>query len=123
MAALPEEGRIATATTSAVPLGLYARSALESLGLWPALQSALIEVDSAAAAARLVALSEAPFGLLYATDAQALGLPVRSEIPLEATGPISYPLAAVTRQGAPFVEWVLSPAGRAPFLEAGFTDG
>ena len=53
-------GRIATGLTSAVPAGIYAKAALQSLDLWDELSPNLAEVDNVRAALALVARGEAP---------------------------------------------------------------
>ncbi len=65
------DGRLAMGYTTAVPAGVYGRQALENLDLWDAVKDRLAEVDSVRAALTLVVRGEVPFGVVYATDAQA----------------------------------------------------
>ena len=47
------EGRIALALTNSVPAGIYARAALEALGLWEPLAALIVETDNVRAALTL----------------------------------------------------------------------
>ncbi len=74
LANLPEligGDRIVMGFTNAVPAGIYAKAALASLGHWDTLADNTVEVDNVRAALTLVARAEVPFGITYATDAQA----------------------------------------------------
>ena len=65
LAALLGDGRLAVALTDAVPAGIYARAALTSLRLWEQAAPRLAQTDNVRAALRLVALGEAPYGIVY----------------------------------------------------------
>ncbi|SLN30136.1 Molybdate-binding periplasmic protein precursor [Falsiruegeria litorea R37] len=117
--------RLAVALTRAVPAGIYAREALTHLGLWNDLQHKLAQADNVTAALRLVALGEAPLGIVYATDATAndqvelLGL-----FPDGSHSPIVYPVA-LTREGdspeaRAFLEHLSSPQASDTFQTHGF---
>lgn len=71
LAALGEEGRLAVAMVDAVPAGIYAREAMESLGTWDALRNHLAQSDNVRSALFFVARGEAPLGIVYASDAVA----------------------------------------------------
>lgn len=91
------EARLALALTEAVPAGIYARAALESLDLWEALSPNVVEADNVRAALALVALRAVEFGFVYATDAMAdPRVSVLAEVPADTHPPISYPVAQVT---------------------------
>ncbi len=64
-------GRLALALVNAVPAGIYAREALTTLGIWESVEDKIAQTDNARAALRLVAIGEAPFGIVYTTDANA----------------------------------------------------
>lgn len=65
------DARLAMALVDAVPAGIYAKAALSSLGLWDRLSDQVVQTDSVRSALALVAVGEAPFGVVYATDALA----------------------------------------------------
>ncbi len=64
-------GRLAVGNVDAVPAGLYAKAALQKLGMWPQVASKLAQAESVRAALLLVSRGEAPFGIVYRTDAAA----------------------------------------------------
>ena len=55
---------------SAVPVGKYAKAALEKLGAWAAAEPKLAMAENVRAALALVARGEAPLGIVYETDAK-----------------------------------------------------
>lgn len=77
-----------------VPAGIYARQALESLGLWAELEHRLARADNVRAALALVARGEAPLGIVYATDATiAPDVTILATFPEDSHRPIRYPFA------------------------------
>jgi len=100
LADLPErlgDRPFAMALVSAVPAGLYGKQALQSLGLWNALAPRVVQASNARAALALVAIGEAPYGLVYATDAKAEPrVQVVAQIPTTSHEAIRYPVAALT---------------------------
>ena len=70
LAKLAGDGRIATGDVRAVPVGLYAKAALEKLGVWASVEPKMAMTDNVRAALVLVARGEAPLGIVYATDAK-----------------------------------------------------
>lgn len=92
-------GRLATGDPAHVPVGRYARAALEWMGQWPAIAPRLARADNVRAALLLVERGEAPLGIVYATDAAASrGVRVLGSFPAESHPPITYPFA-LTRLG------------------------
>lgn len=118
------EGRLAMALTRAVPAGIYGRAALEALGLWAGVADRLAETDNVRAALALVALGEAPLGIVYATDAAAEPrVSVLATFPEESHPPITYPAARLTEEGAAFFAFLQGPEAAAIFRAAGFGPG
>lgn len=92
--ALLGSNRLATALVDAVPAGMYAKAAFTYLGHWDTVESSLAQADNVRMALKLVALGEAPFGIVYATDAQAEpGIHVRGWFPHASHPEIEYPSA------------------------------
>ena len=58
-----DNGRLAIADPASVPAGMYAKAALENLGVWPAVASRLTVAENVRAALLLVAGSEVPLGI------------------------------------------------------------
>ena len=126
LALLQPGERIALGDPDHVPAGLYAREALDSLGLWEAAEGRLARSNTVRAAMALVETGEAPLGIVYATDA-ALSESVRvvGQFPQGSHTPVAYPFAIIAGQDTPAVravyETLLSPEAQAIFAEAGFT--
>ncbi len=123
-ARLGEGGRIATGLTEAVPAGIYAKAALQSLQLWDELSQRLAQVDNVRAAVALVARRQAPLGIVYATDTRVSdAITTVAAIPTKAHPPIRY-MAALTQAGdqagAAFLAYLTGPEGQAIMSEAGF---
>ncbi|MEL7213514.1 MAG: molybdate ABC transporter substrate-binding protein [Pseudomonadota bacterium] len=91
------DGPLAMALIDAVPAGIYGKAALEALDLWPTLSPSVAQTDNVRAALALVALGEAPLGIVYATDAQAEPrVTVAARFDPTIHPPIRYPVAALT---------------------------
>ncbi|MEO1471260.1 MAG: molybdate ABC transporter substrate-binding protein [Pseudomonadota bacterium] len=120
------DGRLAVALTGAVPAGQYARAALETLGLWPALRDRLAETDNVRTALALVARGEAPLGIVYATNARAEPrVTTLATLPAASHPPIVYPaaLVAAPRAGsaaAAFLAFLAGAEGQAILADHGF---
>jgi len=127
-AILGPQGRLAVGDPAHVPAGIYAREALEALGLWPTVAERLAPGDNVRAALALVARGEVPLGVVYATDA-AISSEVRvvAILPPASHTAIRYPFAATSNgnraAAADFLAFVAGPAGRAIFTRFGFTGG
>lgn len=120
------DGRLAVANVVSVPAGRYARAALDSLGLWRSVAGRLVQTDNVRAALRLVARSEVPLGIVYATDARAEpGVRVVDLFDASLHPPIRYPAALASESPHPaarrFLEWLRSPVAAAIFESQGFT--
>ena len=101
LAALAGNGRIATGDVRAVPAGLYAKAALEKLGVWASVESKLAMAENVRAALVLVARGEAPLGIVYETDAKIdPGVKIIGVFPEDSHPPIIYPVA-LTKDAKP----------------------
>jgi molybdate transport system substrate-binding protein len=89
-----EQSRLATGEVNSVPAGIYAKSALEKLGLWNDVRPRLAQADNVRAALVLVARGEAALGIVYETDAKAEPrVKVVATFPPDTHAPIVYPFA------------------------------
>jgi molybdate transport system substrate-binding protein len=119
------EGRIALALTNSVPAGIYARTALESLGLWEPLAALVVETDNVRAALTLADLGEVEMAIVYRSDATAApDLAILATFPEAAHPPIVYPAAVTDESAAPeaaasLLRWLQGRAAAAIFLSAG----
>ncbi len=99
LATLPEalgEGKLAMGLLESVPAGQYGKQALGSLGLWDKVESHVAQADNVRAALTLVATGEAPFGIVYGSDAiSEKGVGVAATFPADSHDPIIYPAALV----------------------------
>jgi molybdate transport system substrate-binding protein len=126
-ALLGPNGRIATGDPAHVPVGRYAQAALEWMGQWQALAPRLARADNVRSALLLVERGEAPFGIVYATDAAASqAVRVVGTFPAESHPPVSYPFA-LTRRAADnprargFLAFLAGPEAEPAWRRFGFT--
>jgi molybdate transport system substrate-binding protein len=124
LAKLAGDGRIATGDVRAVPVGLYAKAALEKLGAWAAVEPKMAMTQNVRVALTLVARGEAPLGIVYATDARVEpNVKVIGVFPESSHPPILYP-AAATREAKPeaarYLDFLRSAAARSVFEGYGF---
>ncbi len=126
LATLLKGGRLAMADTDSVPAGKYGKAALEKLGVWNTVQSAVAPAESVRAALLFVSRREAPLGIVYATDAAADPRVKIVGVFLEETHPpIVYPAALTTDSKNPnaarLLDFLSSPAAKPIFEKEGFT--
>jgi molybdate transport system substrate-binding protein len=124
-ALLGADGRLVTGDPAHVPVGRYARQALEKLGLWAVAEPRLARAENVRAALLLVERGEAPFGIVYATDAAiAPKVKVVATFPPDSHAPISYPMALVkARDGTAaraFIGYLTGAEARAVYGKYGF---
>ena len=95
LAKLADDGRIATGDVKEVPVGLYAKAALERLGVWVSVESKMVMTVNVRAALAYAAGGEALLSIVYATDAYIEpGVKVVGVFPDNPHDPIVYPVAA-----------------------------
>jgi molybdate transport system substrate-binding protein len=95
LAKLAGDGKIATGDVKSVPVGKYAKAALEKLGAWTAAEPKFAMADSVRAALTLVARNEAALGIVYSTDAKVEpGVKIVGTFPADSHPAIIYPVAA-----------------------------
>lgn len=118
-------GRLAVADPASVPAGKYAREALTALGVWDSVASRIAPAENVRIALEYVARGNAPYGIVYATDAKITpGVRVAGAFPETSHTPIVYPVA-LTKDASPgakeFLAFLMSAQARAIFQKAGFT--
>ncbi len=126
LAGLLGQGRLAMAMVDSVPAGMYGKAALQHLGLWTGLEDRIAQTDNVRAALTLVALGEAPYGIVYATDAAAADdVTVVGTFPEASHPPIIYPIALTADGKEPaareLLAFITSPEARPFFQRQGFT--
>ena len=124
LAKLAGDGRIATGDVKAVPVGKYAKAALEKLGAWQTAQPKFAMADSVRAALTLVARGEASLGIVYATDARIEpGVKIVGTFPVDSHPAIVYPVAATTTakpQASDYLAFLRSAVAKSIFEKYGF---
>ena len=126
LASLLGDGRLAMADPDSVPAGKYGKAALERLGVWASVQSRVARAENVRVALALVSRGEAPFGIVYQTDAAAdPKVKIAGFFPEDTYPPIIYPAAVVASSSNPtaaaYLQYLRSPAARPLFERQGFT--
>lgn len=124
LAKLAGDGRITTGDVKSVPVGKYAKAALEKLGSWQAAESKFAMADSVRAALTLVARGEAALGIVYSTDARVEpGVKIAGTFPADSHPAIIYPVAATATakpETAGYLAFLRSQAAKTIFEKYGF---
>lgn len=117
--------RLAMANVDAVPAGTYGKAALETLGIWDSVKDKVAQAENVRAALLLVSRTEAPFGIVYETDARVdPAVTIVGRFPENSHPPIVYPAARVATSKSPaadaFLAYLQAPKAHAIFTAAGF---
>jgi molybdate transport system substrate-binding protein len=124
LAKLAGDGKIATGDVKAVPVGKYAKAALEKLGAWQAAEPKFAMAENVRAALALVARGEAVLGIVYSTDAKVEpGVEIVGTFPADSHPAIIYPVAATTTakpEAAGYLAFLKSTAAKTIFEKYGF---
>ena len=119
-------GRLATGDPDHVPVGKYAKAALEKLGMWSFIADKLARASDARSALAWVEKGEAPLGIVYSTDA-AVSRQVRvvAYFPDDSYPDIVYPAAMLKGNSEPkakdFLSFLKSDDARKVFEKFGFS--
>jgi len=118
-------GKIAVCAVDSCPGGIYAKEALESLGVFADVEPKLAQADNVRNALNLVSRGEAKFGIVYATDAKAdPKVKVVGALPASSHSPIVYPVALIAASTNPdaafFLAYLTSQAATKIFTGQGF---
>ena len=119
------DGKLAMGEVNSVPAGKYGKEALMKLGVWEPVASHVAGADNVRSALALVERGEAPYGIVYATDAYASKkVKIVGVFPESSHAPITYPIALLTASVSPdaeaFRRFLISGAGKAIFRRYGF---
>jgi molybdate transport system substrate-binding protein len=120
------DSKVAVCTITSCPGGIYAKEALQALGVWDSVEPKLAQADNIRSALALVARGEAKFGIVYATDAKAEPkVKVVDTFPPSTHAPIIYPVAVVADSKNPdaesFVAFLRSQVAAKVLVDQGFT--
>lgn len=125
LAKLAGDGKIATGDVNSVPVGKYAKSALEKLGSWTAAAPKFAMADNVRAALLLVARNEAVLGIVYETDAKVEpGVKIVAAFPQDSYPPVIYPTAATATANSNangYLAFLRSQTAKTVFEKYGFS--
>jgi molybdate transport system substrate-binding protein len=124
LAKLAGDDRVATGDVREVPVGLYAKAALERLGAWAAVEPKMVMAEDVRLALSLVARGEVPLGIVYETDAKVEpNVKIVGVFPDNSRDPIIYP-AALTATAKPdatqYLSFLRSQTAKSVFDRYGF---
>ncbi len=125
LARLLGDGRLAMGDPAHVPAGLYGKAALEKLGVWDQVKDKVAAAENVRGALAFVERGEAPFGIVYGTDA-TIAPKVREVgvFPEDSHPPILYPVALVAGNDSPearaALEFIRGPEAKAIWGKYGF---
>jgi molybdate transport system substrate-binding protein len=122
---LGADGKLAMADPASVPAGIYGKEALTKLGVWASVSGRVAAAENVRAALALVSRGEAPFGIVYKTDAAVdPNVKIVATFPADSVPPIIYPMALTASSKNPdakaFATYLRSPAAKKAFEAAGF---
>ena len=126
LAGLVGDGKLAMGAVDSVPAGKYGKAALEKLGVWSSVQGKVAGAESVRAALALVSRGEAPYGIVYQTDAAAdPGVAVVGTFPEDSHPLIIYPVAILSESrnadAAAYLDFLKSDKAAPFFTQQGFT--
>ncbi|CAJ0702077.1 Molybdate-binding protein ModA [Ralstonia edaphis] len=121
----PDVKRVAIGNPASVPVGRYAKRALEAAKLWEPVEAKAVLSQNVRQALDYVSRGEVEAGLVFSTDAAIAADKVKVASPVPLNVPLTYPIAVTSgtkqpQQAAGFVAYVLSPAGQAVLGKYGF---
>ncbi len=117
--------KLAMANPDSVPAGKYGKTALEKLGVWAAVEKQVARAENVRAALALVSRGEAPFGIVYSTDALSdKGVKIVGTFPADSYPPIVYPAAVLAASKStaakPLLDYLRSVPARPVWEKYGF---
>jgi molybdate transport system substrate-binding protein len=118
-------GRLAVGDPAHVPVGLYAKQALQRLGMWDSVSPHIAAAPDVRSGMLLVERGEAPAGIVYGTDAAVSDkVVVAGVFPASSHDPISYPFAITKAGDTPdaraFLNFLAGPQVRPIWIKRGF---
>ncbi len=125
LAAALGSGKLALADPNSVPAGKYGKAALTALGIWDSVADKIAPAENVRVALEYVARGEAPYGIVYETDAKAAPqIRIVGTFPGNTHPPHVYPVARTPAASAAAQDFhgdLYGPDARAIFEKAGFT--
>ncbi|AHG86175.1 Molybdate-binding periplasmic protein [Bibersteinia trehalosi USDA-ARS-USMARC-190] len=106
-----------------VPVGRYAKKALEHLQLWDKVESRLSKAKDVRAVLAYIERGELPLGIVYSTDAKVSDkVKTVAVFPQESYGKVVYPAATISEKAEAkrFLDYLSSDTAKQTFEKAGF---
>ena len=125
LALLGKDGLLSIGDPVHVPVGTYAKSALEQLKLWPQVENKIAPAKDTRAGLALVERAESPLGIAYASDAVISDkVRVVGAFPTNSHPEIDYPVAAVkgdkSSAALNFIKFLCTPQAKEIWAKYGF---
>ena len=126
LAGLLGDGKLAMGEPKSVPAGKYGQAALDKLGVWTSVETKVAYAESVRTALAFVSRGEAPYGIVYQTDAAAdKGVAIVGTFPADSHPPIIYPIALLAESKNPdalaYLDFLKSHKAALFFAAQGFT--
>jgi len=117
--------KISIGNPESVPVGRYAKAALEKQGVWESLAPKMIHGSSVKQVLEYVTRGEVEAGFVFATDAVIAKDKVRFVAEIPTVKPVVYPVAVVAasakkEQAQAFIDCLKSSDGQAVLVKFGF---
>jgi molybdate transport system substrate-binding protein len=125
LAQLIGAGPMAMCDPDSHPAGRYGKASLINLGVWQDVETKIARTENPLLAVKMVARGDAPFAIVFATDAATdLGVEIVGTFPDDTHPPILYPVAMTAESRNPdvgaFLAYLRSPQALALFKEHGY---
>lgn len=125
LAGLLGNDRLAVGQVDSVPAGIYAKSALQKLGVYKSVEGKLAQAENVRVALAYVSRGETPLGIVYSTDAASEPqVIIVGTFPADSHPAIIYPVAQLetskNAKAAEFLKSLSSPSAQAIFKKHGF---
>lgn len=118
-------GPLAMCDPNSHPAGRMAKASLTELGLWDSVEKTVARADNPLLAVKMVARGDAPYAVVFATDAMTdPGVAVVATFPDDSHPPIRYPVAILAKSANPdaarFFDYLLSAPSIDVFKRQGY---
>jgi molybdate transport system substrate-binding protein len=126
LAKLIGAGPIAMCDPDSHPAGRMAKASLATLGLWDGVAKKVARAENPLLAVKMVASGEAPFAVVFTTDAMTdPEVTVVGTFPDDSHPPIRYPVAILAKSTNPesprFLDYLKSPSTTEIFTRLGYS--
>ncbi|MDV6250136.1 molybdate ABC transporter substrate-binding protein [Vibrio sp. EA2] len=119
------DGRLALGNPTSVPVGMYAKESLTTLGVWKDIEYKVAPAKNVRLALALVERGEAPLGIVYKTDALLTDkVKIVSELASDTHSAIVYPAAIVndSTESQQFFRYLSTDDAKDVFIKYGFSN-